>query len=67
MMSVKQYKVACGGVREQIRIAQRLHCPRMEARYKAALKKLQMRFLKPDEAGLFWFDGNNCTSTSYHI
>ena len=67
MMSVKQYKVACGGVREQIKMAQRLHCPHMEAQYKKALEKLEKRFLKPDEAGLLWVEGNLCTSTRYHF
>lgn len=66
-MSLKQYKVAYGGVVEQIKMAQRLHCPHMEKKYKKALKKLQRRFLKPDEAGLLWVNGNNCTNTYYHI
>lgn len=67
MMSEKQYKVARGGVKEQIKMAQRLHCPHMEAKYKQALEKLERRFLKPDKAGLLWVDGNLCTSTYYHI
>ena len=48
MMSYKQYQVACLGVREQIKMAQKLHCPYMERKYKQALLKLQARFLKPD-------------------
>lgn len=32
MMSAKQYKTAYGGVIEQIKTAQRLHCPYMEAK-----------------------------------
>lgn len=48
MMSYKQYQVACGGVREQIKMAQKLHCPHMERKYKQALLRLQTRFLKPD-------------------
>ena len=67
MMSVKQYKVARKGIVEQIKMAQRLHCPHMEARHKEALKKLGKRFLKPDKVGLIWVDGNLCTSTYYHI
>lgn len=47
-MSYKQYQVACGGVREQIKMAQKLHCPHMERKYKQALLRLQTRFLKPD-------------------
>ncbi len=67
MMSEKQYKVAYGGVMEQIKMAQRLHCPRMEAKYKKALEKLSKRFLKPDDASLTWVNGNYCTNTYYHI
>lgn len=69
MMSVKQYKVACGGVREQIKMAQRLHCPHMEAQYKKALEKLEKRFLKPDRVDSFAMDitKNFCTNTYYYI
>lgn len=52
---------------EQIKMAQRLHCPRMEAKYKKALEKLSKRFLKPDDASLTWVNGNYCTNTYYHI
>lgn len=53
MMSYKQYQVACGGVREQIKMAQKLHCPHMERKYKQALLKLQARFLKPDRQEVY--------------
>lgn len=53
MMSYKQYQVACGGVREQIKMAQRLHCPHMERKYKQALLRLQSRFLKPDHQEVY--------------
>lgn len=53
MMSYKQYQVACGGVREQIKMAQKLHCPHMERKYKQALLRLQTRFLKPDRQEVY--------------
>lgn len=53
MMSYKQYQVACGGVREQIKMAQKLHCPHMERKYKQALLRLQTRFLKPDNQEVY--------------
>ena len=42
MMSYKQYQVACGGVREQIKMAQKLHCPHMERKYKFLLKMIMI-------------------------
>lgn len=69
MMSYKQYQVACGGVREQIKMAQKLHCPHMERKYKQALLRLQTRFLKPDKAGMevYNIDKNMNTTTYYHL
>lgn len=66
MMSEKQYRVAYGGVMEQIKLAQRLHCPHMEAKHKAALAKLQKRYLMPDsqETSL---DGKRVFFNHYHI
>lgn len=67
MMSEKQYRVACGGVKEQIKVAKRLHCPHMEARYKAALAKLQRSFMKPDLVGRNYLNINkNLNTTSYY-
>ena len=67
MMSEKQYRVACGGVKEQIKMAQKLHCPHMEAKYKAALKKLQKRYLKPDRIDAWSLNGRSWSNTYYHI
>ena len=69
MMSEKQYRVACGGVMSQIKMAQKLHCPHMEAKYKTALAKLQRRFLKPDLVGRnhLNIDKNLNTTSYYHI
>lgn len=53
MMSEKQYRVARKGVVEQIKLAQKLHCVNLEKKHKAALKKLELRFLKPDATGCF--------------
>ena len=47
MMSEKQYRVARKGIIEQIKLAQKLHCTNLEKKHKAALKKLELRFLKP--------------------
>ena len=41
------------GVREQIKMAQKLHCPHMERKYKQALLRLQTRFLKPDHQEVY--------------
>lgn len=53
MMSEKQYRVARKGIVEQIKLAQKLHCVNLEKKHRAALKKLEMRFLKPDATGCF--------------
>ena len=66
MMSEKQYRVARNGIIEQIKLAQRLHCTNLEKKYRAALKKLELRFLKPDATGCFdW--GSKTSSSYYHI
>lgn len=64
MMSEKQYQVARKGVLIQLRTAQKLHCKHMEQKYKEALEKLQMRFLKPDAVGCF--DWSTKVSSSYY-
>ena len=51
MMSEKQYRVARKGVVEQIKLAQKLHCTNLAQKHKAALKKLELRFLQPDATG----------------
>lgn len=57
MMSEKQYRVARKGIVEQIKLAQK---------HRAALKKLELRFLKPDATGCFdW--GSKTSSSYYHI
>lgn len=66
MMSEKQYRVAYGGVMAQIKLAQKLHCPHMEAKHKAALVKLQRRYLKPDHQELS-LDGKVVFYNHYHI
>lgn len=66
MMSEKQYRVARKGIIEQIKLAQRLHCTNLANKHKSALKKLEMRFLKPDATGCFdW--GSKTSSSYYHI
>ena len=66
MMSEKQYQVARKGVLIQLRTAQKLHCKHMEQKYKEALEKLQIRFLKPDAVGCFdW--GAKVSSSYYHL
>ena len=66
MMSEKQYKVARKGVIVQLRTAQKLHCKHMEHKYKEALEKLQMRFLKPDAVGCFDL-GARVSNSYYHL
>ena len=53
MMSEKQYRVARNGIIEQIKLAQKLHCVNLATKHRAALKKLEFRFLQPDEPGCF--------------
>lgn len=66
MMSEKQYRVARKGIIDQIKLAQKLHCTNLAQKHKAALKKLEMRFLKPDATGRFdW--GSKVSSSYYHI
>lgn len=66
MMSEKQYRVARKGIVEQIKLAQKLHCTNLASKHSAALKKLEMRFLKPDATGCFdW--GSKASSSYYHI
>lgn len=66
MMSEKQYRVARKGIVEQIKLAQKLHCTNLEEKYRAALKKLELRFLKPDATGRFdW--GSKASSSYYRI
>lgn len=56
-MSEKQYRVARKGIVEQIKLA---------SKHSAALKKLEMRFLKPDATGCFdW--GARVSSSRYHL
>ena len=66
MMSEKQYRVARKGIAEQIKLAQRLHCTNLANKHKAALKKLEMRFLKPDATGSFDL-GSKASSSYYHL
>lgn len=66
MMSEKQYRVARKGIIEQIKLAQKLHCVNLEKKHRAALKKLEMRFLKPDATGCF-DRGSKTSSSYYHI
>ena len=66
MISEKQYRVARKGIVEQIKLAQKLLCGYLEKKHRAALKKLEMRFLKPDATGCFdW--GSKASSSYYHI
>lgn len=65
-MSEKQYQVARKGVLIQLRTAQKLHCKHMEQKYKEALEKLQMRFLKPDAVGCFDWSAK-VSSSYYHL
>lgn len=60
MMSEKQYRVARKGIIDQIKLAQKLHCVNLEKKHRAALKKLELRFLKPDEVGCFDWGGQEC-------
>ena len=57
MISEKQYRVARKGIVEQIKLAQK---------HKAALKKLELRFLKPDATGCFDWK-SKASSSYYHI
>lgn len=66
MMSEKQYQVVRKGVLIQLRTAQKLHCKHMEQKYKEALEKLQMRFLKPDAVGCFDL-GARVSNSYYHL
>ena len=66
MMSEKQYRVARKGIIEQIKLAQKLHCVNLAKKHRAALKKLELLFLQPDETGCF--DGGARVSISrYHL
>ena len=67
MMSEKQYRVARKGIIDQIKLAQKLlHCVNLEKKHRAALKKLELRFLKPDKVGCFdW--GARVSSSRYHL
>lgn len=66
MMSEKQYRVARKGIVEQIKLAQKLHCTNLAQKHRAAWKKLELRFLKPDATGCFdW--GSKTSSSYYHI
>ena len=60
MMSEKQYRVARKGIVDQIKLAQKLHCVNLEKKHKAALKKLELRFLQPDATGCFDWGGQEC-------
>lgn len=57
MMSEKQYRVARKGIIDQIKLAQK---------HKAALKKLELRFLQPDATGCFDWRAR-VSSSYYHI
>ena len=66
MMSEKQYRVARKGIVEQIKLAQKLHCTNLAKKHRAALKKLELRFLQPDATGCFdW--GAMVSSIRYHL
>ena len=66
MMSEKQYRVARNGIIEQIKLAQKLHCVNLAKKHRAALKKLEFRFLQPDETG-FFDCGARVSSSRYHL
>lgn len=66
MMSEKQYRVARKGIVEQIKLAQKLRCVNLAKKHRAALKKLELRFLQPDATGCFdW--GSKTSSSRYHL
>ena len=66
MMSEKQYRVARKGIIEQIKLAQKLHCVNLANKHIASLKKLELRFLQPDETGCFDC-GSRVSSSRYHL
>ena len=66
MMSEKQYRVARNGIIEQIKLAQKLHCVNLANKHIASLKKLELRFLQPDETGCFDC-GSRVSSSRYHL
>ena len=66
MMSEKQYRVARKGIIEQIKLAHKLHCVNLEKKHRAALNKLELRFLQPDSTGCFDL-GARVSSSRYHL
>lgn len=66
MMSEKKYRVARKGIVEQIKLAHKLHCTNLAKKHRAALKKLELCFLKPDATGCFDL-GAMVSSSRYHL
>lgn len=66
MMSEKQYRVSRKGIVDQIKLAKKLHCTNLAQKHSSALKKLELRFIKPDATGCFdW--GARVSSSRYHL
>ena len=67
MMSDKQYKTARKAIESDLEQAKRLGCTSTCKKLRNALKRLEIKYLKPDVTGFDAMDitKNYCTTTKY--
>lgn len=67
MMTDKQYKTACKAIESDLEQAKRLGCTITCKKLRDALRKLEIKFFKPDVTGFDAMDitKNHCTTTKY--
>ena len=68
MMTEKQYKVARKALENDLKEANRLGCTITAKKLRNALRRLEIKYLKPDAKGFeaIDFSKNHCTTTKYY-
>ena len=68
MMTDKQYKTARKAIERDLNNASRLGCTITAKKLRNALRRLEIKYLKPDATGFEAMDisKNHCTTTKYY-
>lgn len=67
MMTDNQYKVARNAIEQDLKVANRLGCTITATKLRDALRRLEIKYIKPDVTGFEAMDitKNHCTTTKY--
>lgn len=67
MMTDNQYKVARNAIEQDLKVANRLGCTITCKKLRNALRRFEIKYLKPDATGFEAMDitKNYCTTTKY--